>query len=135
MVNLYSFFVFYAELAYSKEITEKSDVYSFGVVLLELVSGREPVEEEYGEAKDIVHWVMSNLNDRESVLNILDGRVASTHCVEDMIKVLKIGIKCTAKLPTLRPTMRDVVKMLVDSEPCKIKSKPCGFEKDAGSFV
>jgi hypothetical protein len=103
-------------------------------VLLELVSGREPIEEEYGEAKDIVHWVMSNLNNRESVLNILDGRVASTHCVEDMIKVLKIGIKCTNTLPTLRPTMRDVVKMLVHSEPSKKKSKPCSFEKNAGSF-
>lgn len=122
------------ELAYTTEITEKSDVYSFGVVLLELVSGREPIEEEYGEAKDIVHWVMSNLNNRESVLNILDGRVASTHCVEDMIKVLKIGIKCTNTLPTLRPTMRDVVKMLVHSEPSKKKSKPCSFEKNAGSF-
>lgn len=120
----------YAELAYSTEVTEKSDVYSFGVVLLELVSGRKPVEEEYGEAKDIVYWVLSNLNDRESVLNILDDRVASAHCVEDMIKVLKIAIKCTNRLPTLRPTMRDVVKMLIASEPCKKKTKRCGFEKD-----
>ncbi|WJX49568.1 Receptor protein-tyrosine kinase cepr2 [Trifolium repens] len=123
------------ELAYTTEITEKCDVYSFGIVLLELVSGREAVEEEYGEAKDIVYWVMTNLHDRESVLNILDDRVASTHCVDDMIKVLKIAIKCATKLPTLRPTMRDVVKMLIDSEPCKMKSQGCGPEKDARSFV
>ncbi|PNX62967.1 receptor-like protein kinase HSL1-like protein [Trifolium pratense] len=119
-----------AELAYTTEITEKCDVYSFGIVLLELVSGREAVEEEYGEAKDIVYWVLTNLHDRKSVLNILDDRVASKHCVDDMIKVLKIAIKCTTKLPTLRPTMRDVVKMLIDSEPCKMKSKGCGLEKD-----
>ncbi|CAI8600495.1 unnamed protein product [Vicia faba] len=118
------------ELAYSTEVTEKSDVYSFGVVLLELVSGRKAVEEEYGDAKDIVYWVLSNLNERESVINILDARVASAHCVDDMIKVLKIAIKCTNKLPTLRPTMRDVVKMLIASEPCKKKSKRHGFEKD-----
>jgi hypothetical protein len=35
----------------------------------------------------------------------------------------------------LRPTMRDVVKMLIDSEPCKMKSQGCGPEKDARSFV
>lgn len=120
MVNLY-IALFHAELAYATDITEKSDVYSFGVVLLELVSGREPIEEEYGEAKDIVYWVLSNLNDRESILNILDERVTS-ESVEDMIKVLKIAIKCTTKLPSLRPTMREVVKMLIDAEPCAFKS-------------
>lgn len=120
LVNLY-IALFHAELAYATDITEKSDVYSFGVVLLELVSGREPIEEEYGEAKDIVYWVLSNLNDRESILNILDERVTS-ESVEDMIKVLKIAIKCTTKLPSLRPTMREVVKMLIDAEPCAFKS-------------
>lgn len=125
------------ELAYTTEITEKSDVYSFGVVLLELVTGREAVEEEYGEAKDIVYWVMTNLNDRQTVLNnILDHRVSSMCLIEDMIKVLKIAIKCTTKLPTLRPTMRDVVKMLIDSEPCKMKSQGCSYlEKDSVCFL
>ncbi|KAK7281908.1 hypothetical protein RIF29_10277 [Crotalaria pallida] len=96
-----------SELAYTTEVTEKSDVYSFGVVLLELVTGREPIEEDYGEAKDIVYWVLTHLNDHESVVNILDDRVASdeTETVnKDMIKVLKIAIKCTTKLPSLRPT-------------------------------
>ena len=65
--------------------------------------------------------MLSNLNDRESILNILDERVTS-ESVEDMIKVLKIAIKCTTKLPSLRPTMREVVKMLIDAEPCAFKS-------------
>ncbi|XP_020214326.1 receptor protein-tyrosine kinase CEPR2 [Cajanus cajan] len=122
------------ELAYATDITEKSDVYSFGVVLLELVSGREPIEEDYGEAKDIVYWVLTHLNDRESILNILDGRVASDS-FEDMMKVLKIAIKCTTKLPTLRPTMREVVKMLIDAEPCTLKSPLCRLEKDTKTLL
>ncbi|KAJ8541747.1 hypothetical protein K7X08_002563 [Anisodus acutangulus] len=44
------------ELAYTFRVTEKSDVYSFGVVLLELVTGRKPTEEAYGEGKDLVYW-------------------------------------------------------------------------------
>ncbi|KAK7263816.1 hypothetical protein RJT34_31413 [Clitoria ternatea] len=122
------------ELAYATDITEKSDVYSFGVVLLELVTGREPIEEEYGEAKDIVYWVLNNLNDRVSIVNILDDRVAS-ECVEDMIRVLKIAVKCTTKLPSSRPTMREVVKMLIDAEPSTYKSTQCRLDKDVKAFL
>ncbi|XP_027354430.1 receptor protein-tyrosine kinase CEPR2 [Abrus precatorius] len=121
------------ELAYATDITEKSDVYSFGVVLLELVSGREPIEDDYGEAKDIVYWVLTHLNDRESVLTILDDRVAP-ESVEYMIKVLKIAIKCITKLPSLRPTMREVVKMLIDAEPCTLKFPDSRLE-DAKAFL
>jgi len=132
-VNVYIVIVD-AELAYATDITEKSDVYSFGVVLLELVSGREAIEEDYGEAKDIVYWVLTHLNDRESILNILDERVAS-ECVEDMMKVLKIGIKCTTKLPSVRPTMREVVKMLTDAEPCALKSPKFRHHKDTNALL
>ncbi|KAK1553987.1 hypothetical protein Q3G72_006222 [Acer saccharum] len=117
------------ELAYTLKVTEKSDVYSYGVVLLELVTGRKPVEEEYGEAKDIVYWVSTHLNDRENVLKVLDNEVASESNQEDMIKVLKIAVLCASKLPTLRPSMRDVVKMLVDADPCTYRSPDICSEK------
>ncbi|XVE55051.1 hypothetical protein DITRI_Ditri03aG0130200 [Diplodiscus trichospermus] len=110
------------ELAYTLKVTQKSDVYSFGVVLLELVTGRGSIEEEYGEGKDIVYWVLTHLNDRDNVLKVLDNKVAFETVQDDMIKVLKVGILCTAKLPNLRPTMREVVKMLMDAEPCKSPS-------------
>eukprot|EP00257_Ricinus_communis_P020035 XP_015579184.1 receptor protein-tyrosine kinase CEPR2 [Ricinus communis] len=105
------------EMAYTLKVTEKSDVYSFGVVLLELVTGRRPIEEAYGESKDIVYWVWTHLNDRENVIKVLDHEVASESLQGDMIKVLKIAILCTTKLPNLRPNMREVVKMLVDADP------------------
>lgn len=105
------------ELAYTLKVSEKSDVYSFGVVLMELVTGRKPVEEEFGEGKDIVYWVSTHLHDCQSVLKILDIEVASESVKLNMIKVLKIAVLCTSKLPNLRPTMRDVVKVLIDSDP------------------
>ncbi|XP_022727494.1 receptor protein-tyrosine kinase CEPR2-like [Durio zibethinus] len=93
-----------------------------GVVLLELVTGRGSIEEEYGEGKDIVYWVLTHLNDRQNVLKVLDKEVAFETVRDNMIKVSKVGILCTAKLPNLRPTMREVVKMLVDAEPCSSMS-------------
>ncbi|KAM7510882.1 hypothetical protein LguiB_009757 [Lonicera macranthoides] len=111
------------ELAYTLKVTEKSDVYSFGVVLLELVTGRRAIEEEaYGEGKDIVYWVSSHLNDRQNILKVLDPKLASNPVQDDMMKVLKLATLCTTKLPNLRPSMRDVVKMLVDAEPCTFRS-------------
>ena len=104
-----------AELAYTRKVTEKSDVYSFGVVLLELLTGKGPIEDEYGEERDIVHWVQSNLkNDHHGeILHVLDTNVRLDSNKEDMIKVLKVATLCTTELPCLRPTMRDVVKMLL----------------------
>lgn len=98
-------------------MTEKSDVYSFGVVLLELVTGRKPIEEAYGEGKDLVNWASTHVNDKGSVLKILDEKVVSELVQDDMIKVLRISALCTTKLPNLRPSMKEVVKMLVDAEP------------------
>lgn len=46
------------EYAASGKLTEKSDVYSFGVVLLELITGRKPVDasQPLGD-ESLVEWV------------------------------------------------------------------------------
>ncbi|MBA0866261.1 hypothetical protein Goshw_019428 [Gossypium schwendimanii] len=123
------------ELAYTLKVTEKSDVYSFGVVLLELVTGKASIEEEYGEGKDIVYWVLTHLGDGENVVKVLDDRVDVETVQDDMIKVLKIGILCAAKLPNLRPTMREVVNMLTDAEPCTSISSDIKSDKTGNSFL
>lgn len=123
------------EMAYSLKVTEKSDVYSFGVVLLELVTGKRPIDEAYGEGKDIAYWVLSHLNDRENILKVLDEEVASESAQEEMIKVLKIGVLCTTKLPNLRPTMREVVKMLVDADSCAYRSPDYSSDKNERVFL
>lgn len=118
------------ELAYSLKVTEKTDVYSFGVVLLELVTGRSPIDAGFGEGKDIVFWLSSRLAS-ESLDGVLDPRfaVASSSDKEEMFRMLKIGVLCTAKLPATRPTMRDVVRMLTDAGAgpcCSPRGRPPG---------
>ncbi|GFZ09734.1 leucine-rich receptor-like protein kinase family protein [Actinidia rufa] len=122
------------ELAYSLKVSEKSDVYSFGVVLLELVTGRRPIEDEYGEGKDMVYWVSTDLYDHKNALKVLDPKVVSDLVQDDMIKVLKVATLCTTKLPNLRPTMKDVVKMLVDAEPYTFRS-PGSSETNGKAFL
>ena len=62
----------FSEYGYTYKVSEKSDVYSFGVVLLELVTGKRPIEAEFGENKDIVSWVYGKLKSRESVFGLVD---------------------------------------------------------------
>ncbi|KAJ4766409.1 Leucine-rich receptor-like protein kinase family protein [Rhynchospora pubera] len=100
------------ELAYSLVVTEKTDVYSFGVVLLELLTGLNPIESQFGDGKDIVFWVSTHI---QNYAEVLDPRIA-VQSKEAMLKVLKIAVHCTAAEPTARPTMREVVKMLADAD-------------------
>ncbi|KAF5444259.1 hypothetical protein F2P56_036747 [Juglans regia] len=105
------------EYAYTYKVNEKSDVYSFGVVLMELVTGKRPIEPVFGENGDIVSWICSKMHSKESLLDLVDSTISEA-LKEDAIKVLRIAIHCTAKLPSLRPSMRVVVQMLEEAEPC-----------------
>ncbi|XP_044460801.1 receptor-like protein kinase HSL1 [Mangifera indica] len=97
------------EYAYTLRVDEKSDIYSFGVVILELVTGKRPVDPEFGE-KDLVKWVCTTL-DQKGLEHVLDPKLDSCF-KEDICKVLNIGLLCTSPLPINRPAMRRVVKML-----------------------
>lgn len=104
------------EYGYTCNVTEKSDIYSFGVVLMELVTGKKPVEPEFGENKDIVYWVYNEMRTRDDVTTLVDPSI-SKDAKEGAVKVLSIAWHCTNKLPALRPSMRMVVKMLEEVEP------------------
>ncbi|XP_043710080.1 receptor-like protein kinase 7 [Telopea speciosissima] len=116
------------EYAYTSKVNEKSDVYSFGVVLMELVTGKRPLEPEFGDNKDIVYWVNGRVGSRERVMGMVDPNISEFK--EDAVKVLKIATLCTARLPTVRPSMRTVVQMLEDAEPCKLISIAVTKEDD-----
>lgn len=107
------------EYGYTYRVNEKSDVYSFGVVLMELVTGKRPMEVEFGENKDIVSWVHNKARTKEGLRSVVDSRIPEMY-KEEACKVLRTAVLCTGTLPTLRPTMRAVVQKLEDAEPCKL---------------
>lgn len=97
------------EYAYTLRVNEKSDIYSFGVVILELVTGKLPVDPAFG-GKDLVKWVCTTL-DQKGADQVLDPKLDS--CFKDEIcRVLNIGLLCTSPLPINRPSMRRIVKIL-----------------------
>lgn len=112
------------EYAYSSKATTKCDVYSFGVVLMELITGKKPVEADFGENKNIIYWVATKVETKEGVMQVLD-KCLSGSFRDEMIQVLRIAIRCTCKTPSLRPSMNEVVQMLIEADPCRFDS--CKF--------
>ncbi|CAL9099751.1 unnamed protein product [Musa textilis] len=98
------------EYAYTLRVNEKSDIYSFGVVILELVTGKFPVDPEFGE-KDLVTWVTCAM-EQKGVDHLIDPKLDVRRHREEISKALSIGLLCTSSLPINRPSMRRVVKML-----------------------
>ncbi|XP_038970452.1 receptor-like protein kinase 7 [Phoenix dactylifera] len=121
------------EYAYTWKVNEKSDVYSFGVVLMELVTGRRPIEPEFGENKDIVCWVSRRMNSGESAVELVDRTIPDWER-EDAVKVLRVAVLCTARLPAMRPSMRTVVQMLEEAEARDLRLKVDKVEGEGYKF-
>jgi serine/threonine protein kinase len=112
------------EYAYTLKVNEKSDIYSFGVVLMELLTGKRPIEAEFGDGVDIVQWVRRKIQTKDGILDLLDTRMGGVTGVplQEVMLVLRVALLCSSDLPVDRPTMRDVVQMLTDAKPKRKKS-------------
>ncbi|KAL8215048.1 hypothetical protein R6Q57_004497 [Mikania cordata] len=106
------------EYAYTLKVDEKSDVYSYGVVLMELISGKRPVDPEFENSVNIVEWVRRIIRENEPLTKVIDQTIGGCkHVEEEMLLVLRIALICTAKLSKDRPSMRDVISMLEEARP------------------
>ena len=92
-------------------MNEKIDVYSFGAVLLELATGRKANQGD--EYTSLAQWAWQCVEEGKLIEESLDEKVMKPENVEEMSRVFGIGLRCTATNPSERPTMREVVKLLV----------------------
>ncbi|XP_075492291.1 L-type lectin-domain containing receptor kinase S.1-like [Primulina tabacum] len=94
--------------------TAASDVYSFGVVVLEVACGRRPIETKV-EAEDeevLIDWVRQKYLEG-TLSESADKRIKGEYEVEEIEAVLKLGLSCCHPDPLRRPTMKEVITILI----------------------
>lgn len=94
----------------SLRVNEKCDIYGFGVLILELVTGRRPVE--YGEDNVVIlSEHMRVLLEEGNVLDCVDPSMGD-YPEDEVLPVLKLALVCTSHIPSSRPSMAEVVQIL-----------------------
>lgn len=96
------------------KITEKSDVYSYGVVLLEIITGKKPVDPSFPDEQHVIQWVRDHLKSRKNPVDIIDQKLQGNPDtqIQEMLQSLGIALLCTSNRAEDRPTMKDVVALL-----------------------
>ncbi|KAF3596473.1 hypothetical protein DY000_02025663 [Brassica cretica] len=97
------------EYGYSLKIREKRDVHSYGVVVLEVLTGKQPIDPTIQDGLHIIDWV-KKMRD----IQVIDkGLLARPECdVQEMMQTLGVALLCVNTMPEDRPTMRDVAALL-----------------------
>ncbi|KAL6127067.1 hypothetical protein ACLB2K_075111 [Fragaria x ananassa] len=100
------------EYAMWGKVSESCDVYSFGILLLEIISGRKPIEKLPGGVKrDIVQWATPYVK-KGAYNHIADPRLKGKFDREQVKFTITIAMKCTDNNPENRPTMKQVADWL-----------------------
>ncbi|KAI3907778.1 hypothetical protein MKW98_008455 [Papaver atlanticum] len=101
------------EYAMTGHLLVKSDVYSYGVVLLELLSGRQPVDMSQSPGQEnLVTWARPLLTTREGLEQLVDPALEGNYNFDNMARVAAIASMCVHPEVTQRPFMGEVVQAL-----------------------
>lgn len=104
------------EYATSGKLSEKADVYSYGVILLELITGRKPVDtsQPLGD-ESLVEWarpLLSQAIENEEFEELVDPRLGDNFIPGEMFRMVEAAAACVRHSAARRPKMSQVVRAL-----------------------
>ncbi|KAK4801551.1 hypothetical protein SAY86_022038 [Trapa natans] len=100
------------EFAMTGQMSSKSDVYSFGVILLELLTGRKPVDHTLPRGQQsLVTWATPKLSE-DKIKQCVDPRLHGEYPPKAVAKMAAVAALCVQYEADFRPNMSIVVKAL-----------------------
>ncbi|XP_024980444.1 calmodulin-binding receptor-like cytoplasmic kinase 3 isoform X2 [Cynara cardunculus var. scolymus] len=94
------------------QLTPKSDVYSFGVLLVEILTGRRPVESRrFPDEKITIRWAFGKHTKGET-MDLVDPQMMEGVDGEIFEKMLSLAFQCVAPTRADRPDMKSVGEQL-----------------------
>ncbi|KAM7277434.1 hypothetical protein ACFE04_019300 [Oxalis oulophora] len=113
------------EYAMTGHLLVKSDVYSYGVVLLELLTGRKPVDMSRPPGQEnLVAWAHPYLTSKDGLESIIDSSLGHDVPFDSVAKVAAIASMCVQPEVSHRPFMGEVVQAL------KLLCNECSYQDD-----
>lgn len=94
----------------TQQLTEKSDVYSFGVVMLEMITGRQPIERGKYIVREVKAAMDKNDEEHYGLSEMMDPLIRNSTSLVGFARYLELAMKCVEESAADRPTMSEVVK-------------------------
>ncbi|KAA3478436.1 PTI1-like tyrosine-protein kinase [Gossypium australe] len=100
------------EYAMLGKASESCDVYSFGILLLELASGKKPLEKVNRTVKrSISEWALP-LACEGKFDEMADPKLNGKYVEEELKRIILVALVCADNRPDKRPTMLEVLELL-----------------------
>lgn len=119
----------HAEYGYGAKTSTSGDVYSYGIMLLEMITGKSPIDQMFGGEMNLEKWVRSFLHQAGEVvdkrfmiasseISSIDGQqLIDSEDMQVMLKtlfvpMLDVALSCIRESPDARISMHDALSWL-----------------------